>query len=82
MRFISQLYPLKTRVSKNVQNYKKSSIHQKPETLKNYNFTPCFHYKKNSVFYILSVISVWGSGGSAFLVPGCCFIPAFAVSLR
>ena len=29
-------------VSKNVQNYKKSAIYQKPKTLKNYNFNPVF----------------------------------------
>ena len=46
MRFISRLFPSKKGVSKNVQNYKKSPIYQKPETLKNYNFTPVIHYEK------------------------------------
>ena len=38
MKFFSNLYPQKSGVSKNVQNYKKSPICQKPETLKNPNF--------------------------------------------
>ena len=47
-------------VSKNVQNYKKSAIYQKPKTLKNYNFNPVFPLGKaigkNPVFPVLELI--------------------------
>ncbi len=37
MKFFSHLYPQKSGVSKNVQNYKKTAVHQKVQTLKKHN---------------------------------------------
>ena len=38
MRFLSNLCTPKMGATKNVQNYKKSLIYQRIQTLKNYNF--------------------------------------------
>ena len=37
MKFFSHIYPQKSGVSKNVQNYKKLPIHQNFQSLKNHN---------------------------------------------
>ena len=51
MKFFSCLYPQKTGVSKNVQNYKKSAVCPKPKSLKNTKFD-VVHYPRKPMISI------------------------------